>query len=99
MIPATPDFALNRVKPESNSLFVRPRRSVEDAITNTAPGPATLSIESKPQGVEAKLDHELLAAGQKAVLSVHAGADALSGRIQLRIHETGELIVIELNVR
>ena len=99
MIPATPDFALNRVRPETKSLAVQAGASVEDAITNTAPGPATLSIESKPAGVEVKLDHELLSAGQKAVLSVHAAAGAHPGRIVLRIHETGELIPIELQIR
>ncbi len=97
-IPATPDFALNRVRPESRSLAVKAGESVEDAITNTAPGPATLSIDAKPPGVEAKLDHEFLSAGQKAVLSVHAADDARPGRIVVRVHETGELIPIELKI-
>jgi hypothetical protein len=97
-IPATPDFALNRVRPESKSLQVKAGESAEDAITNTAPGPVTLSIYSKPPGVEAKLDHELVSAGQKAVLSVHAAAGARPGRIVLKVHETAELIPIELQI-
>ncbi len=99
MIPATPDFALNRVQPESKSLVVRLGRSVVDAITNTAPGPATLSIEGKPAGVDVKLDHELLSAGQKAALTVHASGVAMPGRILLRVHETGELLSIDVHIR
>jgi hypothetical protein len=96
VIPSTPDFAMNLVKPDTKLLEVKAGESAEVAITNTAHGPATLSIDGKPQGVEATLDHEVLTAGQKAVLSVHAAAGAHAGRILVRIHETGELIPIEI---
>jgi len=98
VIPGTPDFAMNLVKPDTKLLVVKAGDSADATvtITNTAHGPATLTIEGKPQGVEAKLNHGLLSAGEKAVLSVHAAADAKPGRILVRVHETQELIPIEV---
>ncbi len=90
--------SLAMVKLENDSVAILPGASAEVSIANIARGPVTLSIDSKPVGVEARLDHELLSAGQKAVLSVHAAAGARPGRIVLRVHETGALIPIEVKI-
>ena len=97
-IPTTADFTMNLVKADTQSLKLKEGDSARVTIANTARGPMHISVEQRPRGVEAVLDHADLDAGAKAVLTVRATAGAKAGTIELRVLQTRELIPIAVAI-
>ncbi|HLH17143.1 MAG TPA: hypothetical protein VKX45_07975 [Bryobacteraceae bacterium] len=98
-IPTTADFAMNLVKAETRSVKLKPGESAQVAFRNGARGLVNLSIESRPAGIEAALDHAQVEAGGKAVLSVKAREGAKGGTISVRILPTLEVIPIAVTIQ
>lgn len=98
-IPKTVDFALNKVKPDKDSITIAPGGTAEITITNGSMGYAKLLGPNAPAGVEGKLDRVELQAGQKAVLTLHATKDAKSGVLYLTVMPTGETVPIRVEVK
>ncbi len=100
--PAIPDSAepfLHQVKADKQSVRLKPGRSEQVTITNTAPGPMTVSLAGAPPGIVAKLDRGEMKIGDKAVLTLNANENAKSGLLNLRVEQTGELIPIQVEVQ
>jgi len=97
-IPTTPDFAMNLVKADRQSVTLKPGQSEQVTITNGAAGYMSLAIQGAVPGVEAKLDHNPLKAGEKAVLTLRAGENATSGALGIRVEQTGEQLPIQVSV-
>jgi hypothetical protein len=97
-IPATADQFFSLIKADKTVLSLKPGASDQVVISNGTPGLATLEIAQQAPGVEAKLDSAAIPAGGKAVLTVHAGGQAASGAIELRVRPIGPHISIKVSV-
>jgi hypothetical protein len=104
-IPAIPtdikdaDWVFKQVRVDRETVNLKAGDSGEVTITNGAPGPMNISLVGAVPGVETKLDHGDLKAGDKAVLTLHAGASAKPGTINIRVEQTGQLIPVQVVVK
>jgi hypothetical protein len=99
VIPDSVDFALNKVQPDRRNVTLKPGETQLVNIANTAPGSMSVSVTLEASGITAELDKTALGAGEKAILTLKASEGAKSGRLQLRIQPTGEVIPIQLEVK
>jgi hypothetical protein len=95
----TPDWILNEVKLDKQSVSLRAGESEEVAVTNGAPGPMSISVAGKVPGIDVKFDRTDLKAGEKALLTLRAGNDARSGVLSIRVEQTGEMLPIQITVK
>ncbi len=58
-----------------------------------------ISLSATLPGVEGKLDHSSLKAGEKAVLTLRAGSNAKAGVIHIVVEQTNQLLPIQVNVK
>ena len=81
--------------------MTRQRRfdGAEVAISNSSPGPITLTARSSAPGVEVRIDQPQVKAGDRAVLTIHAGDKASSGSVYVRVQPTGQLLTIKATVQ
>ena len=97
-IPASPDFVMGKVKPDKASVALHPGEEAQIKLTNTAPGYMSVAVEGKPLGIEAGLDRTDIPRDAAAVLTVKALEGAKSGRVNVRVSPTGEIIPITVSV-
>jgi hypothetical protein len=97
-IPASVDQFFALIKVDKTALSLKPGASDRVVISNGTPGIMGLEIAQQIPGVEAKLDAAYYPAGGKAVLTVHAGQQATSGVIALRVKPIGPPISIKVTV-
>jgi hypothetical protein len=97
-IPTTPDFAMNLVKVDRQSVLVKPGQPEQVIITNTAQGMVTIGLQGTVSGVEASLDHTVLKAGEKATLTLRPGENLRPGTINIQVQPTSEVIPIRVTV-
>jgi hypothetical protein len=98
-IPATVDGFLNHVKAETGSVTLKPGGSARVTFASSAPGPMGLVVDSRPSGIDAKLDSAEVPANGKAELTIHAAKDAKSGTVTVRVIQTTEVIPIQVTVK
>ena len=98
MIPASVDQFFALIKADKTALSLKPGASDQVIISNGTPGIIGLEIEQQIPGMEAKLDATFYPAGGKAVLTVHAGPQAASGVVALRVKPIGPRISIKVSV-
>jgi hypothetical protein len=99
VIPDSFDFVLNKVLPDRKTVTLKPGETQLVNIANTAPGSMSVNFTLEAAGINAELDKTSLGAGEKAVLTLKAGANAKSGTVRLRIQPTGETIPIQIEVK
>jgi hypothetical protein len=87
-----------QVKVDKAAVTMKPGDSAQITITNGAPGPITVSLTGSIPGMEAKLDQTNIAAGQKGVVTLRAGAGAKPGALALRVEQTNQVFSIQVNV-
>ena len=98
-VPTDPGFAMGKVKPDKNALELRAGESGEVTLTNTAPGPMSISLTGQIKDVDVKLDKVNLNSGDKAVINVTPHEGARSGTLSIQIEQTNEVIPIQINVQ
>ncbi len=98
-IPSTPDFLYNLVNVDPRDVEVKRGESARVNITNTSPGTMNLQVTGKIAGVEATLDNPSPKGNEKAVLTLKAGEEAVSGTLQLVVMPTGQVIPIKVTVK
>jgi hypothetical protein len=98
-LPTTPDFVLNKVKPDKYSVSLRPGESDQVKLTNTAPGVMDLVPVGFMEGIEVKFDRQRLNAGETATITIHAGDHPKPGTLNVRIEPTQEFIPIKIAVQ
>ena len=98
VLPTTADFILNKIKPDKQSVTLKPGGSEQVKLNNTAAGSMDLTVIGSLEGVEAKLDHTRLIAGDTAVLTIQAGSTPRPGIINVRVEQTQEFIPIKIAV-
>jgi hypothetical protein len=87
------------VKADKSEVQLAPGASAEVAISNSSPGPITLTARSSAPGVEVRIDQPQVKAGDRAVLTIHAGDKASSGSVYVRVQPTGQLLTIKATVQ
>ncbi|HEY1221704.1 MAG TPA: hypothetical protein VGF03_22370 [Bryobacteraceae bacterium] len=97
-IPTSVDQFFSLIQADKTTLGLKPGASDQVVISNGTPGLISLEIAQQVPGVEAKLDNTSVTAGGKAVLTVHAGPQAASGVIGLRVKPIGPQIAIKVSV-
>ncbi len=93
------EFIFQQVKADKTAVTLKAGGSEEVTISNGAKGPMTVNLAGVPPGVEAKLDRETIGAGEKAILTLRAGANARPGVVSLRVQQTNHLIQIQTAIQ
>ena len=68
-------------------------------LSNTSKASMTLFILGKLAGIETAFDHEAIKPGEKAVLTLKAGAGAQGGMLLIGVNETKEMISLPVTVK
>jgi hypothetical protein len=97
--PELPAFVLKQVKPDKESVALKPGQSAEVTFTNHAPGQMTLTIDSKPAGVDVKIQRSEIPAGGTSVVVISAGKGAKAGTVGLRVVQTAEVVPIQVRLK
>jgi hypothetical protein len=58
----------------------------------------TLALTGKLPGVDVKLDHMNIGAGEKAIVALRAGTGAKPGVLSLRVEQTNQVIPIQVKI-
>jgi hypothetical protein len=98
-IPSDFGFILKQVRPDTDSVEMKPGGSAEVNIANGAPGLMKIRIVDGFEGVEALLSSGELKAGEKATLILRAGSQPRSGVVKIRVEQTDEIIPISVVVK
>jgi len=97
-VPTNADFLFKQIQMDKNSVRLKPGESVEVVITNTAPGPMSVSVPAPYTGLEAKLDKSMLPAGGKATLTLRAAKGAKSGVLNVQVDQIMQLLPIQVTI-
>jgi hypothetical protein len=95
-IPTSFDFVLNQVKLDRTSVILKPEETQQLTITNTAPGPMTLSLTQTLPGIEVTIDKTVLKTGEKAIVTLKADENPHTGMMSFRVDPTGEFLAWEV---
>jgi hypothetical protein len=94
----TADSLFKQIQLDKSVIRMKAGESAEVTISNSAPGPASLSLLDSLPGLEAKLDKPTLPAGGKAVLTLRAAKGAKSGVLNLQVEQTSQLLPIQITI-
>jgi hypothetical protein len=103
-LPAIPtakdmEFIFQQVKADKAAVTLKKEEPEEVTITSTAKGPMTVTVAVVPPGVDAKLDRANIGPGEKAILTLRAGANASPGVVSLRVEQTNHMIPITVGIQ
>ncbi len=98
VIPMSVEQFFSLIKADKTALSLKPGATGQVAITNGMTGMVSLVIVQQVRGVDAKLENPIVPAGGKAVLTVHAGAEAVSGVLRLQVKPIGPQISIQISI-
>jgi hypothetical protein len=102
-LPAVPNgkamaFIYTQVKADKSVVSLKPGGEEQVTLTNGAQGTVTIDLTGSLPGVDVKLDRMNIAAGEKAILTVHAGSGAKPGVLSLRVEQTNQVIPIQVKI-
>jgi len=99
-VPAPKDmvFIFTQVKADKQMVSFKHGESAEVTFTNAAQGPMSISLIGALPGIDVKLDHMNMNAGEKAVLTLKAAATAKSGVLSVRVDQTNQVIPIQVTI-
>ncbi|HMC59600.1 MAG TPA: hypothetical protein VKJ01_10445, partial [Candidatus Solibacter sp.] len=97
-IPSNADFLFTQVQLDKKSVTLKAGEPGTVTIANGAPGMMNISLGAVLAGVEGKLDHTSLKAGEKATLTLRSGNDAKPGILNVVVEPTGQFLPIQVNV-
>jgi hypothetical protein len=98
-IPSNADFLFTQLQLDKKAVTLKSGESETVTIANGAPGVIDISLSAMLPGVEGKLDHTSLKAGEKATLTLRAGSNAKPGIINVVVGQTGQYLPIQVNVK
>jgi hypothetical protein len=93
-VAGVPNLSMDR-----EEVALKPSTTQTVTISNTGSAPMTLFLLGKPTGIEASFDHPRVEPGKKAVLSVHAAAEAASGMLIVGVTETRAMTSLPITVK
>jgi hypothetical protein len=99
--PTTPDFALNKIKPDKQSLALKPGGSGEVTFTNTAQGAMSVVVRDTPGGLEVTPARADLPESGKATFAIKVLPDARSAQsatLTFQVQPTGEIIELKIGI-
>jgi hypothetical protein len=89
-----PAFTMDR-----SQVTLKPSTTEAVTISNTGSGPMTLFVLGKLAGIDAALDRSRIGPGEKAILSIHAAADAEGGALLIGVTETKGMTTLTVTVK
>ncbi|PWU12292.1 MAG: hypothetical protein C5B51_00970 [Terriglobia bacterium] len=92
------NFIFAQVKADKTAVSLKIGASDQVAIINGAQGTMSISIMGALPGVDVKLDRMDLKPGEKATVILHAGPDAKSGVLSIRVDQTNQVIPIQVTI-
>jgi hypothetical protein len=98
-MPTSTDFLFTQVKLDKNQVELKTGVPETVTITNGAPGAMTLLVRTPIPGIETKFDKSTLQSSEKAVLTMTAGAAALSGSLDVQVDPIGQILPIQVSVK
>jgi len=98
VIPMSVEQFFAMVKADKTALSLKPGASDQVVVSNGTSGFVALAIVQQVPGVEAKLQSETVPAAGKVVITVHAGEQAASGVLKLRVRPLGSIISIKVSI-
>jgi hypothetical protein len=98
-IPATAADFFSNVKPDKQSVEMKPGSVEHVTISNGTTGMVAFDVQSSSAGLRPWLDHSEVKPGEKAVLAITALENARSGTVNLRIKPYGPVIAIHVTVK
>jgi hypothetical protein len=87
-----------QVKVDKTAVTLKTGESEQVTVTNGAQGTISVELTGEIPGVDVKLDQMDIPAGQKAVVTLRAGAGAKPGVLSLRVEQTNQVFSIQVNV-
>lgn len=99
VIPASPDFALHKVKADKETLSLKSGEAGEVTFSNSAPGVMSITLEGKLSGIEVAPEKADLKEGGTVTLTVKRLQDAQAGNLVFRVFPTGEAIAVKIELR
>ncbi len=97
-VPISADFVFKQIQLDKDAVSLKAGESAEVTISNSAPGPMTVSLPKALPGVEAKLDKVIIPAAGKAVLTLHAAKGAKSGVLNVQVELSGQLLPVQVTI-
>ena len=97
-IPTTPDFVLGKVGIDKKTVTLEGDKAEKVTIVNGLAGQIRLML-TKQLGLDLQLEPTELSQGEKAVLTVRATKDSVSGVLGVQIIPTGEVLAIQVVVK
>jgi hypothetical protein len=97
-IPTSADFVYKQIQLDKSVVRLKTGESAEVTITNSAPGPMSVSVPAALPGLEAKLDRGTLPAGGKATLTLRAAKGAKSGVLNVQVEPTMQLLPLQITI-
>jgi hypothetical protein len=89
-----PEVSMDRTE-----VALKPSTTQAITIANISSAPVTLFLLGKLPGIEAAFDRPRIGPGEKAVLSIHAAAEATGGMLIVGVTETNAMISIPVTVK
>ncbi len=90
---------MEQVKVDKAVLTMKAGDKAEVNISNSAPGPMKVLLPGNLNGMEARLENPVIAAGGKTVLHLVCGKTAISHTFSLEVAETGQPLPIQILVQ
>jgi hypothetical protein len=87
-----------QVKIDKNSVNLKPGEAEQVTVTNGSQGIITVELTGEIPGVDVKLDKMDIPAGQKAVVTLRAGAGAKPGVLSLQVEQTSQVFSVQVNI-
>ncbi|MGA3018555.1 MAG: hypothetical protein ABSF62_15645 [Bryobacteraceae bacterium] len=98
VVPKPPDFAYGKVAADKNMVTLEENKAEKVTIVNGSTGEIRLSMP-KQLGLDLQLEPAVLLAGEKAVLTVRALRDSVSGVVYVEVIPTGEIVAVKVEVK
>lgn len=87
-----------KIRPDKRAIHLKPGAADQVTISNNAQGSLSISISGTVSGVDVKLDHMDIKAGEKAVLSFRAGSNPQPGTVTIRVEQTNQIFPIQVTI-
>lgn len=98
-MPGDVDQLMNMIRADKSALTLASGETGHVTVQNGMPGPVTLTVEGKLQGVEVTIQPRTVPAGGKADVAVKAATDAKSGSITVVAAQIGKTMPVQITIK
>jgi hypothetical protein len=88
-----------QIKTDKSAVSLKRGESASVTITNPTTSVLTLTIRAKLAGIQTRFDKSSVPSGEKAVLTIKATNAARTGRLDVQVDPTGQILPIQVSVK